>query len=237
MKEYELSRWSKGVTTASPVEDFTQIMLYIHNGSWWYDNRAVILSWLLFVWCLLRCIYLWLHPATVIFPAPSWAPERLLPLDLFWVKWFVSKREALMPERCVYVSHVLGMASAYPDAGISWALVCVRACTPAHAILLPTLTLPTTTSLWWVYQIGISWHPLPPASPTHPVNITFRFILLPGRDTDPRQSTDLLPFYHTYSELHKTNKNNYWAFEQKVSKHETDAWMLSMDSIGCYLQP
>lgn len=129
MKEYELSRWSKGVITASPLEDFIQIMLYFHNK--WYDNRAVLFNWLLLVLCLHRCVYPWLYPATVILPAPPWAPGRLLPLGLFWVKWFVSKREALMAERCVYVSlSVLGMASAYPDAGISWVLVCVRACTP-----------------------------------------------------------------------------------------------------------
>lgn len=159
MKEYELSRWSKGVITASPMEDFIQIMLYFHNK--WYDNRAVICNWLLFVLCLHRCVYLWLYPATVILPAPPWAPGRLLPLGLFWVKWFVSKREALMPECCVYVSlSVLGMASAYPDAGISWVLVCVRACTPIPSYCQHS-HFHTTTSLWWVYQIGISWHPLP----------------------------------------------------------------------------
>lgn len=141
-----------------------------------------------------------------------------------------------MPERCVYVSlSVLGMASAYPDAGISWVLVCVCVhARPCH----PTASTHTPHNHFTLMSLS-DWNVMaspPPASPTHSVNITFRFILLSGRDTDPRQSTDLLPFYHTHSELHKTNKNNYCAFKQKVSKHETDAWMLFMDSIGWYLQ-
>lgn len=55
----------------------------------------------------------------------SWkVPGRLLVPGLFGVRWLVSKREALMAHCAVYFSlSTLGMASLYPDAGISWSCV------------------------------------------------------------------------------------------------------------------
>lgn len=117
-------------------------------------------------------VFLW--PDSLILPAPPWTPGSLLAPGLFWVRWFVSKREALMPQCCVYFSlSILDMASLYPDAGISWACVCLclRLCVhrrkrPCVCVHVPFPMPPrcqdshaTITPLWWVYQMGISYQP------------------------------------------------------------------------------
>lgn len=50
----------------------------------------------------------------------------------------------------------------------------------------PRITLGTSTSLWWVYQIGISCHPSAMGPRTHTVNNRLRFKYPSGSDTDPR---------------------------------------------------
>lgn len=66
-----------------------------------------------------------------ILPAPPWTPA------LFWVRWVVSKREALMLQNHIYFSlSILGMAEVCPDAGISsacvWVCMCVSLSLSTH---------------------------------------------------------------------------------------------------------
>lgn len=74
--------------------------------------------------------------------------------------------------------------SAMHVCGCVWVCVCVFVSVHApfpHPV--PRITLSTSTSLWWVYQIGISCHL---GSRTHTVNNTLRFKYPSGSDTDPR---------------------------------------------------
>lgn len=115
---------------------------------------------------------LWL----ILCPGPRPALHKFfLAAGLFWVTWFASKRKALMPQRRVYfVLRVLDTAWLYPDAGISWACVCLLS-TPLR-IHVP-FPMPshwqdsriTSSILWWAYQMEIPWQPswIPLPSSTH----------------------------------------------------------------------
>lgn len=99
------------------------MLVHCHKCYWESDKTAILYYRILF-FCveIFICMYLW--PASDILQVRP-RPGGLQ--GLFWVRWFVSTREALMPQCHVYFSlSALAMAALYPDAGISW--MCVRVC-------------------------------------------------------------------------------------------------------------
>lgn len=105
-------------------------------------------------------------------PTPgSWKPSRPV---LFWVRWFVSKREALMPQCCLLFTQHIRYGFTLPwcwyQLGVNVhgffllvrAFVCIRVCVWV-CVCFYAIRAPRSKgmALWWVYQtknfMPISW--------------------------------------------------------------------------------
>lgn len=148
--------------------------MYCNNCYWQNNNKAIISSWLLFLLCVYDCVHMCvLWPARYILPAPPRTLGRLLASGLFWIRWFVREWEALMPQCCLLFTQHIRYGFAVPWCWYQLGM-CVCVCMFAFVCLCAILCVsvsfpvpsscqdshPTSTPLWWVYQMGISRQPL-----------------------------------------------------------------------------